>query len=86
MKNGDLPAGIIYNSEGAVLDLTGGSDSEGYFTQKGHVLSTGLTKREVFAMSAMQALLASGLLVGVENTTDTAITQADDLLLALDNN
>ncbi len=78
MKNADKPA---YPIESHGLDT-----GEGLICHEG---ANGLTKRERFAMAAMQGLLASNNLAGrhkEESTTiaNSAINYADELLRQLE--
>jgi hypothetical protein len=45
----------------------------------------GLTKREMFAMTAMQGICACGQILGTEAIAETSIEYADELLKQLDN-
>ena len=74
INNGDLPAmpveeGHLYNSR-----CDNGSWALG---------ALGLTKREIFAMAAMQGILSSGKLTTRHIATE-AIAQADSLLAELE--
>lgn len=76
MKNGDMPAMAISTSE-SICQLTGTLKAE----------FAGLTKREMFAMAAMQGLLSS--LAPDESVTDellakSSVAVADALLAELE--
>jgi hypothetical protein len=73
MKNGDLPAMPI---KGYCADASGAICGE-------VVVSQGLTKREMFAMAAMQGLLAKSEYTYVDTATD-AVAYADALLAELE--
>lgn len=83
MKNADMPAtpSIIAPSKNGLDPVI--SDGENYF-------ATGLTKREAFAIAAMQGMLSNGLLIDTLNDNsykyiaDSAVTQADFLLKELE--
>ena len=68
MKNGDIPA--------MPIELNG-------FGQFAPEAYTGLTKREMFAMAAMQGILSSGKMYP-SNVAECAVEQADQLLKQLD--
>lgn len=77
MKNADMPASPVINSEGFPTRIS--------FIQDEPLAATGLTKREAFAMAAMQGLLASGC--GLQNQYDLAhqsLAAADALLAELE--
>ena len=70
MKNADMPAMPVYETDGeGILQL----------------LTTGLTKREMFAMAAMQGLCAhSGDYHKFEHLADDAVNYADAVLKMLE--
>ena len=77
MKNGDLPAmpveeGHLYESR-----CDNGSWALG---------ALGLTKREMFAMVAMQGLFASGYAATIAEIASDAVTASDALLAELERN
>jgi len=84
MNNADTPANPLHNQSGKPLDLTDGHIDAGYLEQKGRIFSTGLSKREHFAVMAMQGLLAGGK-AGAGGITNSSLVYADALLAALDN-
>lgn len=72
IKNGDLPA--------MPIELTG----FGQFAPEAHV---GLTKREMFAMAAMQGILSNGVDFTTHEDKDVAsaaVIHADNLLAELE--
>lgn len=72
MKNSDMPVTPIFSSNGRIQPFT---DDNGFSS-----MATGLTKREAFAMAAMQGILAAGI---DEMNVDIALAatlQADKLL------
>ena len=73
MNNGDLPAAPLSAEASRRID-------------DGVYIYIGLTKREAFAMAAMQGLLAGGADndSGIGENTDTAVYYADALLAALE--
>ena len=77
MKNGDMPASPIFNEQGFPSLESGNKDSP----------ISGLTKRETFAMVAMQGLLSAvdgeGTWTGLD-CSDQAVKEADALLAALE--
>lgn len=65
--------------------MTDGNDMA-YPIETGARLETGLSKREAFAMAALQGLLASdvsGLPVTIENYSEASVKYADALIAAL---
>lgn len=76
MKNGDLPAMPVIEET-----KTEQYGSGTYATAK--ALYLGLTKREMFAMAAMQGLLAKSEYTYVDTATD-AVAYADALLAELE--
>ena len=78
MNNGDLPAMPQNNSETLCRD-----------TGTPHWMHCGLTKREMFAMAAMQGILANPLLVAnlkdyyIDLVNDRAVALADKQLAKL---
>ena len=77
MKNADMPAMPIHEIDN-VCSVDG---NEGPFLSTR--ISTGLTKREMFAMAAMQGLLADPS-SQIESSAHAAVIAADLLLRALD--
>jgi len=84
MNNGDMPVTPISDSYGRIRPFT---DDDGFSS-----MATGLTKREAFAMAAMQGLLANGIpdsaVYGVpcneyELLAAASVLQADALLKEL---
>ena len=81
MKNSDMPATPIFSSNGVIKSFT---DDEGYSS-----MATGLTKREAFAMAAMQGIMSNafGDYVGqswADDMTSDSVKAADALLKELD--
>lgn len=82
MKNADMPAMPIFNSNGAPIHYSNaGLDNDG--------VMAGLTKREAFAKAAMQGILAAGnvddFVVGDEvGFASFAVSCADALLAELE--
>jgi hypothetical protein len=77
MRNADMPAAPIVNSEGA--PTLGVNCTDAHFAM-------GLTKREAFAMAAMQGLLTNASLYACteKDTAKAAVLHADALLAALE--
>lgn len=72
MKNGEHPVNPL---------------AQGYYNINGeekYINGIGLTKREAFAMAAMQGLLSAGLLPDVECAVQVSVKAADALLKALE--
>ena len=59
MKNGEMPAAPLKSGNGALWNLRDGHEDSDFLGQPNERFSIGLTKREMFAMAAMQGLLAS---------------------------
>lgn len=75
IKNGNLPAmPITYEAEYP--------SSIGY--EKRTEVEFGLTKREQFAMAAMQGLCATGQYVSFDHVAQDAVKAADELLAELE--
>jgi len=75
MKNGNMPVTPIFNDQGTIRPFT---NDEGFSS-----MATGLSKREAFAMAAMQGLLAEAF----TDDTDIArksVKMADRLLKELE--
>ena len=59
MKNGDMPANVLVSSTGVLWNLRDGHEDSQYLGQPNERFSFGMTKREQFAMAAMQGLLTN---------------------------
>lgn len=95
MKNADMPANPVKGCDNALFNLKDGLIDSNYLKQG--QFSIGLTKREAFAMAAMQGLMANSHLADVLTSIDrvsdrsaqevlihTSVTCADDLLKELE--
>ena len=71
MNNSDTPANPTHYME--FTNSHGGSDEF-------YSYNTGLTKREAFAMAAMQGILAAGIITSVDEVADDAIAYTEELL------
>ena len=77
MNNSDMPVTPIFNSNGKIQAFT---DDEGF-----SLMATGLTKREAFAMAAMQGILSHSFGRGnPEECAIAALQNADALLKELE--
>jgi hypothetical protein len=77
MKNSDMPVSPVFNSNGVIK---GFSDDEGFTS-----MATGLSKREAFALAAMQGLCANQYNITTEDSArkdlvKEAVNVADALL------
>ena len=76
MRNGDMPANPVPN------------ELEGYYTDPKTCTRfepfMGMTKREAFAMAAMQGLCADPDMPGITSSVQLAVELADALLAELD--
>jgi len=82
IKNGDLPAMPVYNPQGEVVSEYDLEDMKNNFN-----VSFGLTKREMFAMAAMQGILSNGVDFTTHEDKDVAsaaVIHADNLLAELE--
>jgi hypothetical protein len=78
MNNADMPASPLVNSEGFPCH-------ESKICFENGLQTIGLTKREAFAMVAMQGLMSNHNLIGtIEECSSVAVAQADALLKELD--
>lgn len=79
IKNGDLPAMPVYNPQGEVVSEFDLEDMKNNFN-----VSFGLSKREQFAMAAMQGLLVNMGRNGIDSVKQVAehASCAADALLA----
>ena len=79
MKNGDMPVTPVVGSNGRIQAFT---DDEGF-----SAMATGLTKREAFAMAAMQGLAAGDTdnRATHEDLAIGSVIMADALLKELSN-
>jgi hypothetical protein len=84
MKNGDKPISVLYGADGTLFK--GQGDDESYIKETSPLI--GLTKRETFAMAAMQGILASKPerdYISIESSvTIAAVMYADELLRQLE--
>ena len=77
LNNGDMPA------QATTLDI---SEYKGTINCPYNKPLTGLTKREAFAMAAMQCLVSNNALDGTDKDfAEIAVSQADALLKELSN-
>jgi hypothetical protein len=86
MKNGDMPAAPAGEMVAMRLAQQGPSDDATYIANL-HLASKGLTKRELFAAMAMQALVSSndeGAGDRLVEVPEYAVQIADELLAALE--
>jgi len=77
MKNGDMPVTPVFNDHGKIQSFR---DAEGNLS-----MATGLTKREAFAMAAMQGILSSNVSGTTEEFVSHSVVMADALLKELSN-
>jgi hypothetical protein len=84
MKNGDMPANVLVSSTGVLWSLRDGHEDSNYIGQPNERFSFGLTKREMFAMAAMQGILACDNSEFTHVAAISAVAQADHLLAALE--
>jgi hypothetical protein len=86
MKNGDMPAAPLKSGNGALWNLRDGHEDSDFLGQPNERFSIGLTKREMFAMAAMQGLCSTSDLNGSwrHDAATVAIAAANcaDALLA----
>jgi hypothetical protein len=76
IKNGDMPANPLRGANNCIFDR---ADVD-FFDR----ITIGLTKREAFAMAAMQGLIANSALRGsTEECSKSAVDYADSLLKEL---
>ncbi len=76
IKNADLPVTPLVNEHGHPFHAS-------HIAFENTPLTTGLSKREAFAMAAMQGLLAEGLMMDTEIAKDSLMI-ADALLAELE--
>jgi len=82
MKKSDMPGMPIFNSHGFISDICHVSDTK--------VPAIGMTKREIFALHAMQAIASNHRLVdslhdsAIEYVRDRSVALADGLLAELE--
>lgn len=85
MKNGDMPANVLLTSTGALWNLRDGHEDSQCLGRPNERFSFGLTKREMFAMAAMQGILSIGNDQATEGVmANCAVRMADALLAELE--
>lgn len=85
MKNGDMPAMPLLSGNGALWNLCDGHEDSDYLGQKSDKFSIGMTKREQFAMAAMQGMLSnSSMSYDFDGMAHDALVYADALLAELE--
>ena len=78
IDNGDMSASPAFDRYG---DYAKAVDDRGYTTE---VRVKGLTKREAFAMAAMQGILSKGDISAVHEVAEDAVAYADEVLSKLE--
>ena len=76
IKNADLPVTPVVNSNGKIQPFT---DDNGF-----SLIATGMTKREAFALAAMQGICSSGPSISNADIAIQSIYLADALLAELE--
>lgn len=84
MKNGDMPANVLVSSTGALWNLRDGHEDSQYLGQPNERFSFGMTKREMFAMAALQGILSCDNSEFTNVAAISAVEHADALLAELE--
>lgn len=84
MNNSDMPASPVRGCDNGLFNLKDGMTDSNYLEQG--QFSTGLTKREAFAMAAMQGMLVKfkDQIVSTDDIALCSVQQADSLLKQLE--